>query len=406
MPDAVPLFARQPIFDRAYEVVAYELLFRQSRENVANITDGDMATAQVLLKVFGDNQIQEVIGNHKAYVNYTRTLVCTPPPLPSKQLVIELLENIPADDAVITGLEALVSAGYQIALDDFEFNEHTRRLLKYAHIIKVDVMAHQGQQLRDLVKQLRPHNKILLAEKVEDHEIMDQCVKLGFSLFQGYFLCKPQLVQGFSVSEGKLAVLKLLSVLNDPSVEVDTIVKTIATDPSLSYKILRLVNSSAIGLPRSVESLTQAVTLLGLNSIRNWVSYLLMANSTDKPRELCVITMCRARFCQELGRALGDKALGDAGFTVGLLFNLDAFLDLPMPELMDRLRLADNLRLAIQQKHGLLGRILKNVLCFERGDWDTVEWDFFKANKLDNTIIRDMYGASIAWATDAVNAQV
>ncbi|WP_026337727.1 EAL and HDOD domain-containing protein [Teredinibacter turnerae] len=406
MPDVVPLFARQPIFDRSYEVVAYELLFRQSHANAAEITDGDMATAQVLLKVFGENQIQEVIGNHKAFVNYTRKLVCTPPPLPSKQLVVELLEDIPFDNEVAAGLKKLRRAGYEIALDDFELTAKTQPLLAFADIVKVDVLAHSREGLAAIVEHLRPYNKTLLAEKVEDHQTMQFCLELGFKLFQGYFLCKPQIVQGISVSEGKQAIIKLISVLNDPEVEFDTIVQTIATDPSLSYKILRLVNSSAIGLPRHVESLNQAVTLLGLSAIRNWASYLLMANSSDKPRELCVISMSRAKFCEQLAKQINGRAMADAGFTVGLLYNLDAFLDMPMAELMERLRLAENLSEAIIHQRGTLGEILQNVLHFERAQWQHVNWKFFAEYSIDEEQLTAIYSNSIHWATETVSSQV
>lgn len=406
MAEVVPLFARQPIFDRSYEVVAYELLFRQSHTNAANFTDGDMATAQVLLKVFGENQIQEVIGNHKAYVNYTKKLVCTPPPLPSKQLVVELLEDIEVDDDILSGLSALKKAGYQIALDDFELNDATEKLLEFADIIKLDVLTRSIKELNGLVNQLQPYKKRLLAEKVEDHQTMQHCLDLGFELFQGYFLCKPQIIQGVAISEGKQAILKLISVLNDPKVEFETVIQTIATDPSLSYKILRLVNSSAIGLPRQIDSLTQAVTLLGLTAIRNWATYLLMANTSDKPRELCVISMCRAKFCEMVCHAIGGRSLAEAGFTVGLLYNLDAFLDMPMRELMERLRLSDTIKEALLEKQGVLGRILENVLCFERGAWDSIEWQFLEHNKLAPKEINTIYGTSISWATETVNSQV
>lgn len=405
MADTVPLYARQPIFNRRRDVVAYELLFRGGGGNQAVFPDGNMATAQVLLKVFGENDIHDVIGEHKAFVNYTRTLICTPPPLPSRQLVVEVLEDIRADDEVLAGLKRLREAGYQIALDDFLVTPDTLAMVKYADYIKVDVLALSTAELHKIATRLRPLGKTLLAEKVETHEMMSLCEQLGFELFQGYFLCRPEIIKGVAVSEGKQAVLRLIAVVNDPDVEMQEIITTIATDPSLSYKMLKLVNSSAIGLSRKIESLGQAVTLLGLRAIRNWATFLLMANASDKPQELCVISMCRAKFCEQLGIKAGGRALGDACFTVGLLSNLDAFLDLPMEKLLEKLKLSDEISAALLERHGTMGDILSLVSHYERGNWQEVNWTLLADMGVEAADINQCYSHSVAWASESVSSQ-
>ncbi len=399
-----PLFARQPIFDRNKKVIAYELLFRQSNRSHAQVLDGDMATVEVLVKVFGENQIPNIIGDNKAFVNYTRNLICNPPPLKSKQLVIEVLEDIEPDEEVLAGLSNLKKKGFQIALDDYVLNKKTLAFLPYADFIKVDVLSLSAAELVRMTQKLRPLKIKLLAEKVEDHEMMRHCLELGFDYFQGYFLCKPEIIEGVKVKEGKQALMKLISVINDPAVEYDSIITTIASDPSLSYKILQLVNSSAIGLPRAIESLPQAITLLGITNIRNWSNFFLMANNSDKPSELCVISMTRAKMCERIGGHKGGKHVGEACFTAGLFSNLDAFLDISMEQILAKLLLSEDLAAALLDRSGELGQVLSLVQAYERGNWSDINWKFVTQCNLEAEQLNAFYLESVAWATAVVNS--
>lgn len=400
MPADVPLCARQPIFDADLNIVAYELLFRHSEENSAGFIDGDHATSNVLLNVFGDQELDRIIGQHKAFINFTRNLILNPPILPKKRFVIEILEDIEADDELIEAVKKLKKIGFTIALDDFFLNKHTKKLVHYADIIKVDVLALSEEQLKKYVEVLKPLDIKLLAEKVENHEMYNLCRKLGFDWYQGYFFCKPEIIRGIKVSESKQAILRLVSTLNTPDPIFNQIVEALSSDPTLSYKLLRLVNSSAVGLPNEVNSLSQAVSLLGLRSIQNWATFILLANNDDKPQELCFFSLCTAKFSELLGMELKGKEFSDSCFTAGLLSYLDAFLDLPMEKLVDSLKLSTPIEEALLIRAGNIGEILQIVEHYEKGHWDLIDWKELESDDITPSKLNSFYGDAVLWATD------
>lgn len=401
-----PLLARQPIFDRSMAVFAYELLCRDSRENRAIIKDGDQASSQVLLRTFTDLTITDVVGPHKAFINFTRNLLLTPPPFSRTQLVIEVLEDQLVDNRLLAALGQIRAQGYTIALDDFTLNSSSFKMLEYADIIKLDVLALNDQELRYHVKYLQPLGVTLLAEKIETHEMLEHCKDLGFELFQGYFLSHPQIMSGRSISENRQTIIQLLATLNDPRTEIDKVEQLIAQDPVISYKLLKLINSAAFHFVCKIESLRQAITLLGLIQIRSWVTLLSMANIDDKPRELCVTTMVRARFCQTLGEAVTGTKRGDTYFTAGLLSTLDAFMDSPLEELLKKISLSDTLSDALLHYQGNEGEVLRIVMQYEKADWDAINWDFLDQRGVDESALSHFYTESLVWVTSALESMV
>lgn len=374
MENLSPLFARQPIFDRQLNTVAYELLFRGGQTNQATIVDGDQATSHVLLYAFGQNRVEDIIGNVPAYINFTPQLLVYPPPLPPHRLVIEILETVKPDKWVFEGIKTLKNLGYKIALDDFFINKDTKALLAYADIIKIDVLSLSSDKLKSYVNYLKPLGFTLLAEKIETQECLKECVDLGFELFQGYFLAKPQIIEGRKITESKQALLRLLATLMSSSAEVSEIVESLSTDPRLSYRILKIVNSTACHIPCEIHSLNQAVTMLGLTQIRNWAAFLLMTGEdNDKPRELSLLSMMRAKLCEQIGSQIGGKPLGESCFTAGLLSTFDAFLDIPQPELVKQLGLSEQMQTAILDHQGEIGEVLSFAKQLEKASWDEVE---------------------------------
>jgi len=399
-----PLFARQAIFDVNKNVIAYELLFRNLESNYADHTDGDHASSHVLLNVFGDHKLENVIGGHRAFINYTRNLLISPPNLPKEKVVIEVLEDIEADEEVMKSLKLLQDSGYQIALDDFFLNRDTKKMLQFADIIKVDVLSLSDSKLKRYVNILKPLKVKLLAEKIEDHQMLNNCIDLGFDYFQGYFLCKPEIIRGARINTNRQSMLRLIGKLNQEDVQHEEVVEAISTDAALSYKILKLVNSPAVGLSAKIESLSQAVTLLGIDQVKNWATFLLMASNDDKPTELGVITMCRAKLCEHLGRAIGGPNLAQTCFTIGLLSNLDSFLDMELIELVSQLQLAENIENALLKTLGEEGQILANVYQYERGDWKGVDWRYFDSKNINAGDINAWYIESISWAVELVQS--
>lgn len=403
MTETIPLLARQPIFDGNMRVVAYELLCRNSDLKFIATTDGDAASSQVLLNAFTELSIEQVVGKHKAYVNFTRTLLTSPPPFNRQKLVIEVLEGQQVDAEMLHSLMQLREQGYTIALDDFELDENTQNLVAYADIIKLDVLHLSPEKLQYHVDYLKPFGLTLIAEKVETYEMFEQCKALGFDLFQGYFLAKPRVITGRKISENKQSVLQLLSALHDLDAPIDKIERMIARDTLLSFKLLRLVNSAAFGLSRNVESLRQAIMLLGLNKLRNWVNLLALSNLSGKPHELSVAALTRARMCEMIATKMNQRNRTDAYFTVGLLSTLDAFLDRPLNELLANLSLSESLNQAMLTHAGPEGMVLQVVQAHEQGNWQDIDWNHLAGLGLTPNLIAEIYVDSLHWVAETMN---
>ena len=401
MSELLPLLARQPIFNRKMQVVAYELLCR-SHDLTASGSSGDTASSQVLLHTFTELSIQSVVGKHQAFINFTRTLLITPPPFDRRQLVVEVLEGQEVDAQMLHSLKSLREQGYTIALDDFVLTDDTRGLIPYADIIKLDVLQLSIEQIKEHLEYLKPFGITLLAEKVETYEMLEFCKDAGFDLFQGYFLARPKVIKGRKITENKQAVLQLLSILHDPDVPLEKIEQLVSRDPMLSYKLLRLVNSAAFALPRTIESLHQAITLLGLNIIKNWVNLLAMANLGDKPVELSIAALTRARMCETLAATMNGRARRDTFFTVGLLSTLDAFMDAPLEILLSSISLSTQLNEALLKHLGDEGKVLDIVEHYERAEWDAIDWDYLSQRHISPEALTQIYLDSLAWVSSTM----
>jgi EAL and modified HD-GYP domain-containing signal transduction protein len=403
MTEAIPLLARQPIFNGNMQVVAYELLCRNNDLKFISTTDGDAASSQVLLNAFTELSIEQVVGKHKAFVNFTRTLLNSPPPFNRQKLVIEVLEGQRVDAAMLHSLKQLREQGYTIALDDFELDDNSRDLVAYADIIKLDVLALSPEKLQQHIAYLKPFGVTLIAEKVETYEMFEQCKALGFDLFQGYFLAKPRVITGRKISENKQSVLQLLSALHDADAPIDKIERMIARDTLLSFKLLRLVNSAAFGLSRNVESLRQAIMLLGLNKLRNWVNLLALSNLSGKPHELSIAALTRARMCEMIAAEINQRSRPDSYFTVGLLSTLDAFLDSPLEDLLRTLSLSETLNQAMLNHSGPEGMVLQIVQAHEQGHWQEIDWEHLAKIGFTPEKMAEIYVESLHWVAETMN---
>ena len=327
--------ARQPIYNHALNVIAYELLYRDDGQNRASFVDGDTATSQVVINAFLEIGLENLVGQHKAFINLTRSflLESQPMPFPKEQVVLELLENIVMDNEVVAACRRLVAAGHILALDDFVYNETSKSLLETIHIVKIDVLALGMEQTRRHVAALKPFKVKLLAEKIESYEILEQCQVLGFDYFQGYFLARPNLIKQQRAPVVRLTALRTLSILQNPQAEVTDIEAIIAQDVSLSYKLLHYINSAAVSLPKKVDSIRQALIIAGTQCIRLWATLIVFSNFNEKPHEIMTIALARARMCELLAEKMRLKNT-ESFFTVGLFSVLDALMDQPLKDIL------------------------------------------------------------------------
>ena len=386
---------RQPIFDQRLKVVGYELLFRDDESNKANIKDGDQATSQVILNSFMEIGLERLIGKKMAFINLTRSFILGKHPIPfiEDRVVLEILESISIDDELIDALKGLTTQGFRLALDDVINPRKVGPLLNIANIVKLDIMRIEQSRLKEFTRHLRQYNVQLLAEKIETLDIFKYCRSLNMDYFQGYFLSRPNVVTGQRIPPARVTILRLLAKLQNPDLEIREIEKIISQDVSLSYKLLRLINSVFYKTTVRVNSINQALTLLGLRQIRDWVSLIFLSNIEDKPRELMVTAMVRAKMCEILATKSTEK-VSESGFTVGLFSVLDALLDISMEEALASLPLSDEIKGFLLRQEGRLGTILKCVIAYERGNWPET-----RCLDVSPETIVNAYLQSIDWAT-------
>ncbi len=370
--------ARQPIFDKDLNTYAYELLYRARLESdniEADGSDDDVATSNVISYTFMDFGLDRVVGNRIAFLNMTRNFLIENDPLPMVKdrvvlEVLEVLEDIVVDDEVVAGVKNLVEQGYKIALDDFIFNESWWPLIKLAHIIKLDILAIDEQQLRQHVEMLKKEDVLLLAEKVETQQQYEMCKELDFDFYQGYFFTKPTLVQDVTLPANQVIILNLLTKLQNPGVEFDEIEQIVSTDLNLSYKLLKLLNSAALGLPRKIDSIHQGLVILGFRAIRSWSTLIALSSiKTDIP-ELMTVGLVRAKMCELIADDFGIEQ--ETAFLVGLFSVLEALMAHPMGELLKLIPLSDPVKEALLDQSGELGPLLKTVMLYEQGLWDNI----------------------------------
>ncbi|MGO9898934.1 MAG: EAL and HDOD domain-containing protein [Solirubrobacteraceae bacterium] len=387
---------RQPIFDRRQRVVAYELLFRDGIADSAVVVDHEAATATVVLNTITEIGFEQVVGGHAGWINIStdfirKGLVQLLPPTP---LVLEILEDQAIDDEIIAMVAELKLRGHRFALDDFLYTPDTERLLGLVDFVKLDLIALGRDGLASMVTRLAPHDVTLLAEKLETQEDYAFCAQAGCQLFQGYFFCRPELMRSKRIDTNRAAVLDLLAALHDPGIELDDLQRKLALDVGLSFRLLRYINSPFFGLRSEVRSIGQAVALLGLEQLKQWATMTAFTGIDDKPVELTITALVRARFCE---LAAHDQLDGDGidMFTLGLFSVIDALFDTPMTELLARLPFAPDACEALVEHTGPKGRLLECLHALETGDLQAAEAILPTASRL--------YTSALTWADDTAD---
>jgi EAL and modified HD-GYP domain-containing signal transduction protein len=389
---------RQPIYDPQRRVFAYELLFRDPGGAHANIHDGDEATACVILNALLEIGIDKITGAEPVFLNCTRRFLEDDPVMPPDRCVLEILETVSVDGQLIAAVERRKERGYRIALDDFVLQDAWKPLVKMADFIKVDVQALTRSQLRDQVRALRPYGKTLLAEKVDSEEQLRFCRDLGFRLFQGYFLRRPESVSGRRVPVSKLALLAVISECRDPDADLARVAHVISGDVALSYKLLQIANSAIFARRARIASIRQAVASIGTDELLRWATLLILAGFQDSPPAYLAVALQRARMCELLALA-GGRARADRYYMVGLFSMLDVMLGLPMDTILQPLPLAEEIKDAVLSRTGDLGRILTAVLGYEAGEWPAEP-----AGALRTATLQDAFWTAAEYANQMTTA--
>lgn len=391
---------RQAIYNCKREVQAYEILYRPTEANTCQISDGELASSEVILHTLINIGLERLVGSHPAFINVTRQLILSKQllVLPKDRIVLEVLEDVAVDQALIDALRALSAAGFRIALDDFVASDSSLSLVPLADIVKLDVLATSEEELRDLAPQLQGMGIKLLAEKIETPEQYEYCQKLGFDYYQGHFFSQPQLIRGRGIPTNRIAILQLIGALNDPNANLQAIKSLVAQDVSLSYKLLRHVNSAYFGLAKRVESIHRAVVLLGINNVKALATLMSLSNMKDTRSDVLTSALIRAKMCEYLTAAEGLPQR-ETAFTIGLLSILDVITQVPMKEVLDVLPLTKEMNQALLYRKGPMGRLLACTLAYERGDWGAVAaTSELSPGKISDIYFTALYNANRAFA--------
>jgi len=367
---------RQPILDRTQQIVGFELLFRSAESlSCANILDVRAASASVIVNALSEFGFQDVLGRHRGFFNVTYEVLMSDAIelLPKDRVVIELLETIIAAEDVIERCRALKSLGFTLALDDHVYSHSFHAIYQLVDIIKVDVLETPAEALPDMVRQLRAWPLTLLAEKVESAEQYAYCSGLGFDLFQGYYFARPVVLRQNKVDVAKIAMLQLMKQVMAET-ELAEIEETFKQNPGLTYNLLRLVNSVAIGLRVRIKTLRHALMVLGLEQLKRWITLALYASNDSNGVQSPLLEMAamRGKLMELLvqSRAAGGvKEQSDRAFMAGILSLIDVLFEVPMEELVGKLNLVDDVRGALLHRTGELGALLALAEKQEKADF-------------------------------------
>jgi EAL and modified HD-GYP domain-containing signal transduction protein len=399
-----PVFvARQPIFDINKGVHAYELLFRSGLENHYRSTNPDASTLGVISSMFVEIGLDELTGGRPAFINFTRNLLLEDVArLLSPDLVtIEILEDVAADEEVLQACRKLKDSGFRLALDDFVLAHSGNPLLDVADIVKVDFAGTMPEDRRRIVEDLASRRIVPLAEKVETQEEFAEAAQAGFTYFQGYFFSKPSIRQGKALMSTKLAHLRMMEQLNRPEISIDELERIVKQDVPLSYKLLRFISSAWFGLRHQITSVRHALTWLGSREIRKWYYLVCLRDmGCDKPGELLVRALTRARMAEALAQHVGMPRQAQELFLAGMFSLVDVLLDTPMPELVDRLPLSQEIKSALVGQPSPMRQVLDLLTAYERADWDAFAAQAASL-RLNADLVPDIFRKSLKWATEA-----
>jgi len=391
---------RQPMFNDKLDVVGYDLLYRDSEENRADVENPAEATSRVIVDALMEFGLERIVGGNQALVKTAATFLSNERllALPQDRVMFELLETPHPDPRLIADVQALTARGYRIALGDFFYTDEWAPLLDLVHLVKLDVSHMNRFQVEHQIEALRRHSVTLLACKVDSLELLERSREQGFDHFMGHFLAQPVVSKVRRMPTAKMSVLRLLAELNNPDTDAAQLEGLLAADVSMGYRLLRYINSPAFGVLRPVESIRQAIVLLGLANVRRWATLISLVELNDKPHALMVTAMVRAHMCEALAQSKGLER-AETYFTCGLFSVVDALTDTPMGDVIRGLPLAAEIQGALVGREGPCGEVLAGVIAYEQADWDKVD-----ALALPTDTIRTAYLDALAWADETSDA--
>jgi EAL and modified HD-GYP domain-containing signal transduction protein len=379
------IVARRPVFDRGLDLTAYELLAGD---------DAFDAVSRLVLEVAGETEIASVLGEQPAWLRVSlptaQGVVASGPA--RQRVTIELRPNGRPRDDVRGVVERLRDQGYTVAVEVPADGDAAAELAGGADIASIDVGSMRGPAMAEVAERLRPVVGLLAAANVDTPDRHEAAREAGFDLFRGDFFTKPRSTTG-GIAPSRLAVLRLLGSLQDPAVELSDLATLLSQDVSLTYRLLRYINSAFFGMRREVTSVSHALALLGLRNVKRWASVVMLADVDHRPRELLTTALVRARFCELVGPHF-KQSNPDQLFTLGLFSVLDALMDTQMARALRPLPLGQEMVGALTLRSGAHGKVLECALAAERGE-------HCRGVQVDVGEIAELYRESMEWGTES-----
>jgi len=391
--------ARQPIFNRENSVFAYELLFRDSEKNCFPDISADEATSKILTGSHLSFGIEEVCCNKIAFINFHQDtlLYRFPTSLDPASVVIEIVETVKLTANLVAACKHIGNLGYKLALDDYDFDAKWDALLPYVHYVKVDIQEVDLTTIESSLEKLRSFKLKLVAEKVETLAEFERFSELGFEYFQGYYLARPEVVKHKQMGASKLSLLELVAVSSAADFDYDKVNQVLQRDVGLSFMLLRFINNPLFNKRNKITSLRHALTYMGEVEVKKFIALLALANlSEGKPIELMHMSLVRAKFCELMSLMLKQQENPPTGFLTGLFSLLDTILDQRMPNLVEKLPVADSVKGALLGQENLLRDCLATARAFEVGNWPSIE-KLAKRLNVDKNLLHSFYNEATKW---------
>ncbi|XQW85941.1 EAL and HDOD domain-containing protein [Thalassotalea piscium] len=395
--------ARQPILDLDKNLYGYELLFRDSIDNVFPNIDGDEATSKMVEASQFNVGVSDFTGSKPAFINFTQETIAQgyPTMLTPEEVVVEVLESAKPGKKLLAMITNLNKKGYTIALDDYRHQNVWAHFFPFIHIIKICWRSSTPEHMSVIKEAIAdyPHIK-LLAEKIETYEEYNQAKELGCQLFQGYFFAKPEMMKTKNLSPSQMAMAELLYETSKPELDLVSITSVFQRDVSLSYKLLRYANSPIFRRRTEVSTIKQALVTLGAGELKRFLGLMFATNiNPDKPTELINLAMARAKFCELTAGNIKARLDISTAFLTGLLSMIDAILDETMENVLDKLPLAQEIKDSLLTKKGVMAALIQLVALIEHAQWDKTNIVMEKLGLEKEQVIKN-YNEALAWADE------
>ncbi|MDQ7056856.1 MAG: HDOD domain-containing protein [Persephonella sp.] len=365
---------RQPILDKNKRIVAYEILYRKRIESFAHIEDENQATSRVIVNIFNNIGLRNITGGKITFINVNTDLLFHKifDFIQAENLVVEILENTPAEEKLISRIKELKSRGFCFALDDFVETEDTQRLLPYVDYVKIDLFQIEEEHLPELVNKLKDRGKVLVAEKVESYDTFRKVFSMGFDMYQGYFFARPSIISHRRFDPYETTLLNLLKILNRESVSIREIEDVIKSDVHITFNLLKFVNSAYFSFKSRIRTIKQAITILGVEKLKVWVLLMLYADAKmggiDSP--LLELALMRGKIMEGISLKINQgKNFPEMAFLTGVLSLIDVLLGLPKEEVLSDLNIDESIKTALLEEKGTLGEMVKLCEYLEAGDF-------------------------------------